>query len=420
MMKRALRIAQLALTLLLVGCSSLAPLLATPTPVPAPQATSTPETIPTSTATTANQPRLLRVWLPPRFDPNAETPAAELFKRRLLEFEDEYPGIHIEVRIKSEADVLNALSITDNAAPASMPDLVALSHADMRAAVSTGLLHSFDGLTTLPQDPDWYAFARDLGKLQDIEYGIPFAGDLLLAVYRPAVFEEPPSAWETLIESNVPVAFPAADPKALFSLSLYLSEDAQTLNNQGGVALDEESLLRLFSFQKQAIEAGTFPRSIVDHQTDEQSLQLYRAGGADLAIVWASSDLPTPGGRYAPLPGLNNLPYSLGDGWVWALAGSDTENQPLAVELASYLVESSYMSEWTRAAGYLPTRPQALAGWDDEDLKNSIGEALRSAHPVPSEESLSAVGPLLQEALIRLYNGEQPEAVTRSVIESAK
>ena len=420
MTAKVLRASFCVLLALLAGCSSLAPLLSPPTPVPVLTAASTPQAIPTSTAPVTDQSRLLRVWLPPRFDPDAGSSSAELLKGRLLDFESEYPGIRVEVRIKSETDILNALAVTNNAAPEAMPDLVALSHTDMRAAVSAGLLHSFDGLTTLPQDPDWYAFARELGKLQDIEYGIPFAGDLLLAVYRPAVFEEPPSAWETLIESNVPLAFPAADPKALFSLTLYLSEGAQTLNNQGGVVLDEESLLQLLFFQKRAIEAGTFPRSIMDHQTDEQSLQLYRAGGADLAIVWASSDLPTPGGRYAPLPGLNNLLYSLGDGWVWALAGSDLENQPLAVELASYLVESSYMSEWTRAAGYLPTRPQALAEWDDEDLKNSIGEALRSAHPVPSEESLSVMGPLLQEALIRLYNGEQPEAVARSVIESAK
>lgn len=419
-MKRTLRIVQLTLTLLLAGCSSLPPLLAAPTPAPSPQATSTPEAIATSTAPTTNQPRLLRVWIPPQFDPNAETPAAELFKQRLLEFEGEHPGIQIQVRIKSEENILNTLSLTDNAAPASMPDLIALSHADMRAAVSAGFLHSFDGLTTLPQDPDWYAFARALGQMQNIEYGIPFAGDVLLIVYRPSVFVEPPSAWDTLIESNTPVAFPAADPRALFSISLYLSEGAQTLNNQGGIALDEESLLRLLSLQKRAIDAGVFPPSIMDHQTDEQSLQLYRAGGADLAVIWASNDLQTPSGRYAPLPGLNNIPYSLGDGWVWALAGSDLENQPVAVELASYLVESSYMSEWTRAAGYLPTRPQALAEWDDEDLKYSIGEALRTAHPVPSEESLSMMSPLFLEALTRLLNGEQPEVVARSVIESAK
>jgi maltose-binding protein MalE len=96
------------------------------------------------------------------------------------------------------------------------------------------------------------------------------------------------------------------------------------------------------------------------------------------------------------------------------------ENQPLAVELATYLVESGFMSEWTRASGYLPTRPQALEGWDDDQLKASINEVLQSAHPLPVDSVLSVVGPLMQEALVRIFNGEQPEVVARSVIESIK
>ncbi|HEY5730472.1 MAG TPA: extracellular solute-binding protein [Anaerolineales bacterium] len=415
-------ITQLSLVLLLAGCSSLAPLLAshTPTPAPAFEATSTPQIIPTSTASAASTRRLLRVWLPPRYDPEAGTPTAELFKQRLLDFEDEYPGIQLEVRVKSETDILNALSVTNKAAPENMPDLIALSYSDMHIVGSAGFLHPLDGLTTVLQDPDWYAFARELGHLQNTEYGIPFASDVLLSVYRPSVFTELPSSWDALFESGTYMVYSVSDPMALFSLSLYLSEGAELTNDIGAVTLNEETLVRLLSFHKRALETETALPAIRDYQTDLQSLQYYRDGRADLAVVWASSDLQTRSGDYLPLLSLENTHYSLGTGWVWALAGSSVENQPLAVELASYLVESSFMSEWTRISGYLPTRPQALDGWEDDELEAYLNEVLQSAHPIPSEGVISVVGPLIQGALVRIFKGEQPDVVARSVIESLK
>lgn len=421
MTTRIHRVAQVALTLLLVGCSSLAPLLSPPTPAAAPQATSTPQATPTvPPPVTVDQPRLLRVWLPPQFDPQAETPAADLLRARLQAFEEEHPGIQLEIRVKSEADILKTLSVTNNAAPEAMPDLIAMSHSGMLEAASAGFLHPLEGLTTVMQDPDWYAFARELGHLKNIEYGIPFASDVLVTVYRPAVFEQLPSTWDEILASGSPLAFPASDPEALFPLSLYLSAGGRFVDDGGAFTLDEDALVRMLSFYKQAIETGTIGPTARDQQTDAQSLQVYREGRADLAVVWASSDIQTRSGGYLSVLGLNNTHYSPGDGWVWALAGSHADNQPLAVELASFLVESAFMSEWTWAAGYLPTRPQALGAWADEELRTSLNEVLQSAHPLPPEEVVSVVGPLLQEALVRIFNGDQPEVVARSVIEALK
>ena len=366
-----------------------------------------------------NQQRLLRVWLPPRFDPNAETPSAELLKQRLSDFENEYK-VTIEVRIKSDVDILNTLSITSNAAPEAMPDLVALSYSDMHSVASAGFLHPLEGLTSVLQDPDWYAFARELGHLKNTEYGIPFASDVMLFVYRPVVFEEPPATWGGIFESGTYLVFPVSDPKALLSLSLYLSAGGMLEDDQSTITLNENALVKVLSFYKQALETETILPLTRDYQTDTQSLLFFREGRADLAVIWASSDIQTQSGNYSPLFGLDNAHYSLGDGWVWALAGSNVENQPLAAELASYLVDSNFMSEWSRAYGVLPTRPQALSEWDGDVLKISLNEVLQSAHPMPSNEIVSVFGPLVQEALMRIFNGEQPEVVARSVIESLK
>lgn len=420
MIRTKLRFSFLVISILLVGCSSLAPLLSPPATVPVSSATPTPQPIPTSTVPVKDQPRLLRVWLPPQFNPNAGTPSAELLKQRLQEFENDHSRIQIEVRIKDDADILNALSVTTNAAPEAMPDLIALSHSNMQTAASRGYLHPLEGLTTVLQDPDWYAVAREFGHVQNTEFGLPFACDALLMIYRPAVFESMPADWNVVFASGSHVAFPVADPEAVFPLALYHSDGGQLVDGQGVIALDEETLVKVLSFYKSSLDTDTVPLTIRDYQTDTEALQYYRDGKADLAVVWASSDIDIKSGQYMSLPGLNDVPYSFADGWVLALAGSNVENQSLAAELASHLVESGFMSEWTRASGYLPARPQALAGWEDEELRESVNEVLQFVHPLPPDEILSVVSPLFQDAVRRVLNGEQVEVVARSVIEQIK
>ena len=422
-MTRKFRFANYAVLLFLAGCSSLAPLLSTPTPVPVLTATSTPQPEPTSTVPPSAGSKILRVWLPPRFDPNAETPSANLLKQRLADFENEHPGVEIEVRIKSEDgnnDLLHSLSLTNAAATSVAPDLIALSYSDMGAAAQMGLIHPIDGLTNLLQDPDWYTFARELAHVQNSEFGLPFAADAQVIVYRPAVFNAPPSSWSSILGSGNQMVFPVSDPMSYFSLSLYLSENNQLVDAQGVLTLDEETLSRVLSFHKQSLEAGILPPLLKDYQTDQQTMPIFYSGEAGVAVVWVSSDLGIESGEYIPVFGLTEAPYSLADGWVWSLAGSDTEKQALAVELAAYLVDSDYMALWTSALGYLPTRPQALDAWEDVDLKESINLVLQSAHPVPSDTVLMEVSPLMQQALIRIFNGEQPEVVARSVIENLK
>lgn len=420
-MKRFLRLANYLLLITLVGCSSLPPILSTPTPVPAAIVTTTPQQNPTQTSPNPNSQQTLRIWLPPQFDPSAESVSAGLLNQRLENFEEDHPGLKIEVRIKGgDTDIVDFLFATNSAALVSMPDLIALSYAQMQTVASAGLLHPLDGLSNILQDSDWYVFSRELGSVQNVAYGIPFAADALMTLYRPSVFEMPPTDWDSIVNSGAKMAFPVSNPQQYFPLSLYQSINGQFADEQGGFMLDENALVHVLSFYQSSFEAGAFPLTYRDLQTDVQSLNSYRNGDTDLAIIWASSDIAVHSGAYTALLGLDNVPYSVGNGWVWALAGSNADNQPLAVELASHLVESDYMSEWTYASGYLPTRPFALDGWQDDTVTNAIDEVLLSAHPEPSPEVISLFGPIIQEALIRIFNGEQADVVARSVVESLK
>jgi ABC-type glycerol-3-phosphate transport system substrate-binding protein len=343
-------------------------------------------------------------------------------KQRFGRFEKEHPGLQIEVRIKGAPNesVLDILSTTNSAAPAAMPDLIALSYSQMQAAALAGFLHPLDGLTNLLQEPDWYAFARELGNVQNAEYGIPFACNAMMIVYRPSIFELPPANWNSILNSGTHIAFSISPTHADFPLSLYLSAKGRLIDEQGAFTLDENVLVRVLSLYQRAYEAGAIPVPITEFQTDFQSLNSYRNGDSDFAVVWASSDIGVKSGEYTSLLGLDDVPYSIGEGWVWALAGSNTENQAVAVALASYLVESNYMSQWSLASGYLPTRPLAVDGWEDQSLKTAIDDVLLASHPGPSDKIVAEFSPIMREALTRIFKGEQAEVVARNVMENLK
>lgn len=418
MMTRVLRFAPYVFLIFLAGCSSLAPFLSslTPTAAPVQPATPTPEATATVTAVPEVEPPVLRVWVPSQFDPSAGTPAADLLKRRLEQFEAENPGLQIEVRVKAEEgeqDLLNSLTITNGAAPASMPDLIALSRSDLETAVSRGLLHPIDGLSTVLLESDWYEYARGLGQIQETGYGLPFAGQTLVLVYRPGF--RAIDQWNDLLENQAPVVFAADDPLGMIGLSLYASAGGEIMDAQGSPTLDPEVLTRLLDMIQEGLSRNVFLSSMANISADSQTLQVYRSGESDRALIWTLNYSPSLDGLLLPLPGLNETPYSFANGWVWALAGSNPENQQLAVKLAEHLVAGDFIGQWTRETDYLPTRPSSLG--EDE---GTLAAILESAEPIPPNNVVVVLGPLMQEALTRVLKGEQADVVAGSVVEKLR
>lgn len=404
------------------GCASLEPLLASLTP-PAPTPTEarptfTPPAPVTETPPADSEPPHLRVWLPVQFNPASGNDAATLLGERLAEFESQYPDLHIELRLKkmdSESDIVNVLSLTSTAAPKALPDLVLLSRPDLEAAAVRGLLHPIDGLSTSLEDPNWYGYAKELAHIQNSGYGLPLAGDAMILVYYPELGML--VNWEDVLASEGQIVFPAGNTQGLAGLSLYASAGGQVLNAQGLPTLNVDALTRVLTLVQEGVSADVFASSLANVTTEAQTLQIYRTGsaGTNKAIIWILNYRPGEDGTITPLPGLGDVPFSYATGWVWALAGSNPENQQLAVELAEYLVADEFIGEWTRLTGYLPTRPSTV-----EENDRAMTAILESAHPIPSNDVLAILGPLMQEALTRVLSGEQPEEVAASVVEKLR
>ncbi|MFZ5909914.1 MAG: extracellular solute-binding protein [Chloroflexota bacterium] len=393
----------------LAGCAGLPPLLSTPEPASVSTATSTSQAAATNLPTTQPTPggaRILRLWVPPQFDPAAETPAAALLQARLDEFAARRPGLQVEVRVKAASGtngLLESLAATDAAAPVIMPDLALLSRADLEAAALRGLLHPLDGLTTVLDDPDWYPYAHQLARIQNTSFGLPVAGDaLVLAGYADPL----PADWEALEDKTF--LFPAADPQAFFSLALYLSAGASLVDAQGQPRLDESAMAEVLSLYARSVAAENLSSTVLSYQDDAAAWDALKQQRANLGMVWTSSYLvERPASvSLAVLPGLEGDAITLARGYVWALAGSEPEKQALAVELAEFLSASEFLAEWSEAAGVLPTRPTALSSWEDAALRVVLGEVSESAQLLPGSDLLALVGPSFQQAVEAVLSGE--------------
>ncbi len=111
-----------------------------------------------------------------------------LLQARLDEFQRRNPRVSIETRVKAVSGpggLLDSLTTASAAAPQALPDLVALPRDLLETAALKGLLLPLDNLTTALDDPDWYAYAASLARLQKNIYGLPFAGDALVLGYHP-------------------------------------------------------------------------------------------------------------------------------------------------------------------------------------------------------------------------------------------
>jgi len=417
----------LVLIIVVTGCASPAQVEITPTP----------EAIITPTATTPIQNEetdspqselvTLKIWIPPEFDPANGSTEGKLLQDRFDDFTKRRSNVRIETRVKAvegPGGMLDTLSTAGVAAPLSLPDLVAMPRHSLENATIKGLLHSFDGLTNSMDDPDWYDYARQLSHLQGSTFGIPFAGDALLMVYRPSVLGEPPTDWASSLaistETTTSLSFPAADPNSLVTLNFYQSLGGALLDEENRPILDSIQLTEVLTYYHQAQQSSLMPFWLTQYETDEQSWEAYEENQIEMVITWASRYLQNPpvDATGAPIPTQDGIPFTLANGWAWALASPDPDRQVLSAQLAEFLTTGDFLANWTAASGYIPPRPSALSGWENVSMQTLLNLVAPSARLMPSLDVLTALGPVLETATIDvLKETAGPIAAAEAAIE---
>jgi multiple sugar transport system substrate-binding protein len=391
----------------------LPPILAEQTAVPGEETDVTPDgsgevdAAPEETPTPI-PPQVLTLWVPPEFDPNGDTETGRLLGLRLKEFSDQNPDVEsVEVRVKAAAgasSLLDSLTAASAAAPGASPSLIALRRADLETAALKGLIYPMDSLTMTIDDADWYPYARDMALIQGSVYGLPFAGDALLLVFRPAYISEVPNTWTEIVESGKPLLFPAADPQASMTLALYQSAGGSISDSQNRPALDPDVLTDVLSIYQQGSQTGAFPVWLSEYQTDGQAWDGFSDRRADWMVTWSTRYLSMlmEDTSAVLLPSLEDEAYTVASGWTWALADSDPHRQALSQSLAEYLVESDFLTAFAEPSGYLPTRPTALTGWSEPSTRSLISQIVLSASLRPANDLVSSLGPVLQESALQV------------------
>lgn len=413
---------------LLVGCSILAPTEDAPFQIESPTSTiTTPgpdSTLQSPGETPTPGPVTLLLWLPPELVPELNSRAGSILQEQLNEFTQRRPGVSIDVRVKDtegSGGLVDSLNTASAAAPLALPDLVALPYEAMQASALKGLLHPFDGLTIAMDDPDWYNYAQELAHLQSSIFGLPLAGDSQVLAYRSTLIEEPPLDWETALQTPSPYVFAAADPQALFTLAQYKANGGVTQDDQGRPFLEGDKLAEVLNFFQSAEEVDLMPFWLTQFETDEQVWDAYQDNRSAMVVTWSSRFLTKASTNTALAPILtpDGLPYSLVTGWVWSLPSANPEHRELGTLLAEFLTESSFLTEWTEALGYLPPRPTAMLAWSNASIAAQLDRISVSAHLVPTQDILSSLGPALEGATVDVLKQQNnPASAVETAVES--
>jgi hypothetical protein len=96
----------------------------------------------------------LSIWLPPQFDPNADTESGKIMLAHIESFQELYPQHILKIRIKANSgssSILNALLSTSSAAPGVLPSVVLISRSDLEIAAGQGIIQPVEVIGSLLQ-----------------------------------------------------------------------------------------------------------------------------------------------------------------------------------------------------------------------------------------------------------------------------
>ena len=390
-----------------VGSITPLPSDSTPTPIP-----STSQTAPLNRIT---------IWLPPRLAPNTETRPGSILASRLEAFQQAYPNIDLDLRVKDETGrggLMETLVAASIAAPDALPDVIALNPVDLNTATLKGLIAPLAGLIEEPKTPDWYEHAINATRFGGDSYGLPIASDAEVLVYRTTQYESAPRSWSDILAQPSTFLFPAGDPAATFTLAQYLALGGQMTNESGRPMLDPATLVEVLSFYGSAYHANTLPLSSLQYLTIKETWDAYHAQQVSSAIAPLSTFLNE--GNFnttsaTAIPTRNDHGTSFSETWSLAIVARDPARQQLAAELLAWLTQPEFLGDWTYELKLLPPTAAALVRWPEGPESALVSSLVTLAIPKPSAEVMATFGPPLRTAVEAiLVDGATPSTAALS------
>ncbi len=400
--------------LLITSCSLPAPAsqsAGTPT-VPAQPPTPTPTSLPPLGPFAKD----LLLWVAPAFAPDPETPAGALLADRLKAFEEQTPGVKIEVRVKSRegrGGLTESVLTAAVAAPEALPDLITLDPEGLHAAANHGLLVSLETSIPAPEADGWYEYALASTTIEGEYLAITFAGQTEVFAYRKDLFEAPPRRWEDLLSAGNAFVIPAGDPQARFTLAQYLALGGKLTDEAGEPMLQPDTLAKVLDFYRTSLDAGLLPITVERWSSPQQTWEELLANRTTAAVAPLESFLQAHDpARHAATawPAGSENPISLAEPWSWSILSMSPEKEVLSGQLLEWLMDPAFLGPWTHALGMLPPNSATLAAWPEGPALALTSGLVTPARVMPRLDVRSTVGPTLQAAISAVLNGSNTPA----------
>jgi ABC-type glycerol-3-phosphate transport system substrate-binding protein len=408
----------------------LAACAASPTPLRTPEATSaatatglaaTPQATQVDPqATVVSTPQVLRLWLPPQFEPTTNTMGGRVLLAQLQAFEEAHSGWKVEVRIKKpsgQGGLLNALRASLQAAPGVSPDVIALDAPTLPAAVP--FIQPLTDRLNESETKDLYPFALQSARVGDQVVGMPFAADVWGLAYSTSVYSTPPLKWSDINIAPGSLGLPLNDPLALVTLQNYAALGGRFTDEAGKPSIDPAQLAQVLTHYLFLQSTNTLSGLGISASSPAETWTAYREGRVTAVAVLSSNYLADrerlTHSAFTLAPTRDGQPYAFASQWSYALTASDPGRQEIALDLIRALTGPEALGEWTRAADMLPARPSALAVWPDTTLRAVFEDALLAAQPQPPPALLNTVGPPITAAVQVVLAGQaSPEAAAET------
>lgn len=412
---------------LLGGCGG-AVARPTPTPPRTPVATRTPLPVQTPQATATAAPitdTLTLVWWTPEFlSPRAPAPTGALLAAQMADFETAHNGkVRLSPILKArygKGGLLDFLRTAQPVAPGLLPDLITLDLAEVEQAAGLGLVQPLDGLLAREVTPTLYAFARQAGQFDGRTMAIPWVADLEHVIYDREQVGQPPSTWVGVITQQLSYAFPAGALPAPATASLteevqptfiaqYLSAGGVLDAKTRRLTLQEQPLVRVLSFYRDANEAHLLPKNILSIVNLDDAWNAFGQGRLALANVSARRYLANrealPNVSFAPTPGWSSPTLPIARGWALLITATDPARQQAAADFIAWLLAPERSGAVAQAAGWLPTAPAGLKTWGQAPYYEFLDGQLASAVGQPIGPDYSQISARLQKAVAAVLKG---------------
>ncbi|MEK6222832.1 MAG: extracellular solute-binding protein, partial [Chloroflexota bacterium] len=273
---------------------------------------------------------------------------------------------------------------------------------------SKDLIFKLDNYVSPTLADQWYPFAVQSSTFDNSLFAIPFAADALIMVYRPTAVEVPPESFQDVFTKTGPFAFPAADSQGIFPLALYQAHAVSFTDEKDQLTISQPELETGLRFFQQGAITNLMPFWLTQYETDDLSWLAFRENRAQMVVTWASNFLSEPpvGANAAPIPTHDGTPFSVSMGWSWALTSPNLERQEITYELIEFLSEDEFMGHWTQAAGFFPSKPEALVFWNQSVNLALATNLLPNTISLPPVSVLENIGTLFSEAVINILKQE--------------